>query len=451
MHIKITYSILLVILLLPLYGLDAEKCLHLLNRTSFGVNKEQLAICMQHEKYENAVTALVNRSKISVSGNMIECTQNTIRPPAKFRDLNSTQRKAFSTKRRNSYMMLKKLWFEKMLKSENPFFEKMVLFWHNHFTSSLLKVRQASLLCRQNQLFRKYALGNFGALLHEIIEDPAMIIYLDNRANKKSHPNENLARELLELFSLGEGNYQESDIRELARGLTGYSVNKKFDFFYNKKVHDTGIKHFLEHEGVFDAHDMINIILAQEETAVFVVEKLWLAFIGFVPDDKEVKRLAHIFRENNYELKPLMKAIFTSSYFTSPEVRGTMIKSPVELVIGTLRSFEYADFDSTLGVRYLIRLGQNLFDPPNVKGWSGGKNWINTNTLLIRKGFLKRLTRGDAMNDLNLDLFIPTASTQSREERTVQTLLPLKVSITPEANFNNTLQNILQHPLYQLK
>ena len=348
-------------------------------------------------------------------------------------------------------MTLKEWWFRKMLKTDDPFLEYMVLFWHNHFTSSLKKVGQASLMYTQNKLFRKHALGNFSELLHAIIENPAMIIYLDNRGNKKGHPNENLARELLELFTMGEGNYNEREIKALARALTGYSVDKDLNFRFKKRIHDNDKKVIFGQEGNFDAHSIIDIILQNEVTSIFIVRKLWLTFIGDKPEVIEVERLAKFFRHNNYELKPLMLELLTSSYFTNISTRGTMIKSPIELIVGTLRSFDYNDFDTKTGVQFCRRLGQDLFDPPNVKGWSGGKNWINTNTLLIRKGFLNRLTRGDAMKHLKYDLFKPTKAGENKEDRAAETLLPLKVLITPTPTFNQTLRTILQHPLYQLK
>lgn len=447
------HKTLLLLFLFPLslLGTDLIQCKHLLNRTSFGVDKHQLSTCMQHDDYKSAVKALVYKPSILEPDETPQCAEQIIRPPRKMRDLNSTERKAFRKLKRSSHVDFKKYWFERTLKTDDPFLEKMVLFWHNHFTSSLKKVGQASVMCRQNRLFRQYALGNFAEFLHAVIEDPAMLIYLDNRASKKEHPNENLARELLELFTLGEGHYSEDDIKAFARALTGYSIDKDFKFRFKKRIHDNGQKKFMGQSDNFDAHDIVDIILQKEATSIFIVEKLWLTFIGYAPNTKEVQRLAKLFRQNHYEIKPLMYALLTSPYFTDPSTRGTMIKSPIELVVGTLRSFQYDTFDSQTGIQYTRRLGQDLFDPPNVKGWAGGESWINTNTLLTRRGFLNRLTRGDAMKDLKLDLLTPVIKEQSREERAAETLLPIKVFITPAPQFQQTLRTILQHPLYQLK
>jgi uncharacterized protein (DUF1800 family) len=327
-----------------------------------------------------------------------------------------------------------------MISTNDPFLEKMVFFWHNHFTSSIQKVRQPTLMYNQNELFRKHALGNFRELLHAIVEDPAMLIYLDNRANKKKHPNENLARELLELFTLGEGNYKEQDIKELARALTGYSLNKDLEFKFIKNMHDYGQKVFFGKKGKFDIHNMLDIILEQNKTSEFIVKKLWLEFVSYSPNDDEIIRLAAIFRENNYEIKPLMIAIFTSNYFTDKSNYAQMIKSPADIVVGSLRSLELGNFDTKIALKYFNRLGQSLLNPPNVKGWPGQKSWIDTNTLLVRKEFLQELTRGDDINHMQL-----------KAEDFAKNLLPLDVYFILSKNKKEDLQTVLQHPTYQLK
>jgi uncharacterized protein (DUF1800 family) len=292
----------------------------------------------------------------------------------------------------------------------------------------------------QNRLFRKHALGNFKEFLHEVIRDPAMIIYLDNRNNNKTHPNENLARELLELFTMGEGHYSEKDIKELARGLTGYTLNKNLEFTFRKKAHDSDKKIFFGETGNFDADAMIEIILRQEATSIYIVTKFYKEFVSYTPNKQEIQRLAKLFQKNNYELKPLMFAILTSDEFINEKNRATMIKSPVELVVGTLRSLNYKSFDAKLGLKYTQKLRQNILNPPNVKGWSGGKTWIDANTLLTRKDYLHKLTRGDEIMHLDLN-----------KSSLAQILLPVKVYITPTSNKKEYLNMILQHPIYQLK
>jgi uncharacterized protein (DUF1800 family) len=436
---------------LGLFASEPSLCIHLLNRSAFGIDKHQLTACLKSNSYEHFVEDMVYTPKNALEQPPVFTANTLIKPPKNVTELNATERMTFNQKRQSSHMLLKTWLFETMLKTNNPFEEHMLLFWHNHFTSSLKKVGQAALIYRQHELLKENALGNFATFLHDIIKDPAMLIYLDNRASKKSHPNENLARELLELFTLGEGNYKESDIKALARGLTGYGIDQNFNFRFNKNIHDQGEKTFLGKSGNFDADEMIDIILEQDATSLFIVKKLWYEYIGYEPDAKEVQRLAKLLRDNHYELKPLMVALFTSPYFTASSARATMIKSPIELIIGTLRSFGYEDFDTQLGIQFSNRLGQNLFDPPNVKGWEGKETWINTNTLLIRKGFLNRLSRGDAMKHLHYDLFNLNLFGNTKEERAAAILLPIKVLITPGNTFDDTVRTILQHPLYQLK
>jgi uncharacterized protein (DUF1800 family) len=429
------------------------ECIHLLNRTSIGIGSKELNSCIEDKNYEVTLKKLFITS--SKNQNILYKKPNfakkIIKPYKKMKLLNSEERKLFRKNLNRQKKNMKIWWMKKLLTTQTPFKEKMVLFWHNHFTSSLQKVRQPALIYKQNQLFRKYALGNFRDLLHQIIEDPAMLIYLDNRGNRKKHPNENFARELLELFTLGEGNYNEKDIKALAKALTGYSINKDMNFRFKKNIHDKSKKRFLGHYDNYNAHQLIDIILEQKATSLFIVTKLWKTFIRYDIDNIEVHRLAKVFRKNNYELKPLMMEILNSKFFRNSKNKGTMFKSPIEFIVGTLRTFKYLDFNPKIALKYSKRLGQNLLDPPNVKGWTGGKNWINTNTLLIRRQFINRLTKRDNIKHLNFDIFNVVKSKKNISSKAVNILLPINVFITPENDFNKTLKSILQHPLYQLK
>lgn len=429
-----------------------DLCRHLLDRTSFGVTKKSLNDCLHDANYETTVKHLLGQSTFNHSTTAIPPFARTIlRPPKPYKKLAVEERKAFQKDKRQKQIALKEWWIRKMLNTSDPFRERMVLFWHNHFTSSLRKVQQPALLYLQNELFRRYALGNFGQLLHRIVEDPAMLVYLDNRTNRKKHPNENLGREFLELFALGEGHYSESDIKALSRALTGYGLNRQMRFRFHPGQHDNGIKSFLGYRGRYNAHQAIDLILQQNETALFIVRKFWKAFIDDSPNEREVQRIAKIFRQSKYEIRPMLYALFTSPFFTAPYNRGTLVKSPVDLVIGTLRTFNEKDFDPRIVMQYCRRLGQDLFDPPNVKGWPGGQKWIDANTLLLRKEFLSRLTRGKAMLRLDKRLFHDPKIAKTSEEAACKTLLPMPVFLIPARTFDATLQTILQHPLYQLK
>jgi uncharacterized protein (DUF1800 family) len=287
---------------------------------------------------------------------------------------------------------LRDWWVEEMLVTDQPLIEKMTLFWHGHFTSSLRKVRHAPALLAQNALFRREALGNFATLLEAVARDPAMLIYLDGARNVAGRPNENFARELLELFTLGEGHYSEADVRNAARAFTGWSIDRRDGRFVNRdRQHDAGEKIFLGRRGRFTGDDILAILLRHPRTAETIVEKLWREFVSLKPERSEVQRLAALFRMHGYEMKPLLRAIFLAPAFREPANRGALIKSPVELVAGTVHLLGLPVPDRTPLVRMMAGLGQSLFDPPNVKGWPGGESWITTSTLLLRQQVLHRM------------------------------------------------------------
>ena len=287
---------------------------------------------------------------------------------------------------------LKNWWVEEMIATDQPLVERMTLFWHGHFTSSLMKVRYPGSLFRQNALFRREALGNYATLLKSVARDPAMLIYLDGMRSVARQPNENFARELLELFTLGEGRYGETDVKAAARAFTGWSVDRETGQFMERAgQHDDGEKTFLGKTGRFGGDDILAILLAHPRTAETVVEKLWREFVSLKADPSEVRRLAALFRESGYEIKPLMRALLLSPAFRDPANRGALIKSPVDLIVGTVHVLGLPVPEKTGLVRMLQGLGQTPFDPPNVKGWAGGESWISTHTLLLRQQFLRRM------------------------------------------------------------
>jgi uncharacterized protein (DUF1800 family) len=305
------------------------------------------------------------------------------------------ERMAFRKMRRERARGLKSWWLTEMLVTPSPMTERMTLFWHNHFTSSFRKVKFGRLLYRQNLLLRRLAMGNFATLLHAIARDPAMVVYLDSRRNKLGRPNENFARELLELFTLGEGQYTEADIKEAARAFTGWSVNRRTGGFrVRDRVHDGGTKRFLGHSGAFGGGDIIDIILRQKRTARFIVEKLWRAFVSDRIDEQAVRSLARVFRRSKYDIAVVMEAMLTSGAFWARENRGRLVKSPSDLVIGTLRLLGARPARVWQGVKVVRALGQDLFNPPNVKGWPGGTAWITSNRLLRREQFLRAVLSG---------------------------------------------------------
>ncbi|MEI6082866.1 MAG: DUF1800 domain-containing protein [Verrucomicrobiota bacterium] len=284
-------------------------------------------------------------------------------------------------------------WIGRMWRSQWPLREKLVLFWHGHFTSSVMDVKVPRLMFNQNAFFRKNCLGDFRTLLVGISQDPAMLRYLDNNTNRREHPNENYARELMELFSMGIGNYTEDDVKAAARAFTGWTSEGE-DFVFNERAHDGNVKTFLNETGRFDGTDIIDIILLQPCTARFMATKLLNYFVTDHPAPAAVEAVAAMLRSNGYQFKPVLRAIFTSDYFYSTTAYRSQIKSPAQLVVGSVRLLDIALDERALGIA-MRGLGQDLLAPPNVKGWDGGETWINTTTLLMRYNYAGFLLSGD--------------------------------------------------------
>jgi uncharacterized protein (DUF1800 family) len=290
---------------------------------------------------------------------------------------------------------LRQAWLLRMLHTRRPLQEKMVLFWHGHLTSAVAKVggQRVGLLARQLALFREHALGNWRALLRAISRDPAMLYYLDNRLNRRGAPNENYARELLELFTLGIGHYTEQDVQEVARAFTGWTVNREGEFMFAERQHDPGPKTIFGRTGPWNGDDVIDLILEQPAAAPFLTRKLYRFFVADDPPEATVERLAAQFRASDWDLRVLVGGILRAPEFQSEQAYRARIKSPVEFVIGTLKALgaETLPPDTTGALR---RMGQDLLNPPSVKGWDGGPSWINATTLLERANFAHRVASG---------------------------------------------------------
>ncbi len=283
-------------------------------------------------------------------------------------------------------------WCYRMMKSSTPLREKLTLFWHGHFATSISKVEDAYLMHRQIEMLRERAWGNFRDLVAGIAADPAMLVYLDGDANTKEHPNENFAREVMELFTLGIGNYTEKDVLEAARAFTGWQRASQANFQFNAELHDDSRKEFLGRRGRFKADDIIDILMQQPATTRFIARKLLVFFACPEPPDEVVAEAAELFTRTRLNVEWFLRDLFQSKFFYSAACRRTRISSPAEFVIGTCRS---------LGVRMaapelaqnIAAMGQELFNPPNVKGWDGEKKWINSTALAARTGFAERITQ----------------------------------------------------------
>lgn len=274
-------------------------------------------------------------------------------------------------------------WFERILENEDPLRERMLLFWHGFFTTAASVIEQHDKVLRQLEMLREGALGNYADLLYAIARDPAMLEYLDNDENKKKWANENLARELMELFSLGEGNYTENDIKQAARALTGRSAGPDGLYRFSMREHDTAMKKIFGVEKRFDGDDLVALLLEQEACAVWVSGRLLEYFEGRAPSQQRHARYADLLRSGEYEIEPFLRTLFADPDFYREEVIGSRVTSPIDLLVGTCHRVGL-DPPPLFFVLATSVLGQELMEPPNVKGWEEGESWISTSTILLR-------------------------------------------------------------------
>ena len=283
-------------------------------------------------------------------------------------------------------------WLYRMLRSPHPLREKLALFWHNHFATSLVKVQNARQMLGQYQTLHRHALGSFKELLHAVTLDPAMMVWLDAKESKKGKPNENYARELMELFSLGIGHYTEADIREAARAFTGYDV-KAGKANFDPKQHDDGTKSVLGRKGKFQGPDIVDVCLEQKACPLFILGKLYRFFISetVAPTEELLAPLAASYRESGFDTAKLVGVMVRSNAFFAKESYRQRVKSPVDFALGIVRALEGNVGPLALATS-LESLGQVLFAPPSVKGWDGGPAWLNAQTLLFRQNLALALT-----------------------------------------------------------
>jgi hypothetical protein len=312
-------------------------------------------------------------------------------------------------------------WLYCMLQGGHPLREKLTLFWHSHFATSLVKVQNPTLMFRQNCLLRSHALGRFGPLLQAISRDAAMLRWLDSSSNVKGKPNENYARELMELFSLGVGHYTENDIREAARAFTGWRTDK-VGFAFDGRLHDSGPKTVLGQTGPWDGGDVVRIVLEQPAVARFLVRKFYQFLVSeqAVPPDSLLEPLCESFRESDYCIAGLVRTILASRHFYSSYAFRQRVKGPVEYVLGAVQAVyrryreddaDYRSLPQQVLVGRLRAIGQSLFAPPNVKGWPGGPSWLNTSTLLERDNFAGALAMGTLWVSLSPEPTVAPAGT----------------------------------------
>lgn len=311
------------------------------------------------------------------------------------KELDKEDKKMIQQKNRESIRNLNLYWLEEMVKSDAQLREKMAFFWHGHFACRNLNIFfQQGLL----DVIRRNALGNFRTLLKEVSKTAAMLNFLNNQQNKKDHPNENFAREVMELFTLGRGNYTENDVKEAARAFTGWSATMKGEFIFRRFQHDPDSKTVLGKTGNFDGDEVLDILLQQKQTAKFITQKIYRFFVNEQADGEKIEWLAERFYKNDYDISKLMEDIFTSEWFYDKKNIGVKIKSPIELITGIQRMLPM-QFEKEEALLLIQRaLGQILFYPPNVAGWPGGKTWIDSSTLMMRMRIPQMLNDRDEFN-----------------------------------------------------
>ncbi len=292
---------------------------------------------------------------------------------------------------------LQRWWLLRMLHTTRPLQEKMVLFWHGLLVSGNSKVGSPPLMLKQNEFFREHALDSFPTILKGIGRDPAMMIYLDLTGSQKARPNENYARELMELFSLGVGNYNEGDVQQAARAFTGWTANRQTGAVsFNKAQHDDGMKNFLTQTGNFGPDDIVDIIVAHPASPRYLARRLFSYFAYENPPAAALEPLVDAYEASDRSVRAMLETLFTSEEFYSRRAYRAVVKSPVEYVVGALRSLE-VETTGELLPGLVTRMGQALFNPPNVAGWPGGATWLSSATWFERMNFANRLStaRGD--------------------------------------------------------
>lgn len=385
---------------------DAVRARHLLNRATFAAKPAEIERALSLGLH-GTVRALLAGSFVQTGADVPSA------PPIDFAGLEEMRRganaskgdsplgrelrKEYGRKNNEALQTLRTWWLRRMIDGPDPFREKLTLFWHGHFATSVADVGSARLMWLQNAFLRQHALSDLRTLLVGIARDPAMLRYLDNDTNRKEHPNENFARELMELFTMGVGHYTEDDVQHAARAFTGWGIEDEA-FKFRPRWHDDGAKQFLGRVGNFDGTDIIEIILAQPATSRFIAKKLYAYYVQDDPPEAAIEHWGGVFRESGHSVRPFLEALFTSDDFYRPEVMGTQIKSPVQLVVGSMQllappGWEAADLQL---FRFIRAMGQELFAPPNVKGWDGGTAWISTATIATREQFADFLARGAA-------------------------------------------------------
>jgi uncharacterized protein (DUF1800 family) len=414
---------------------DFDAAAHLMVRAGFGADPSEIRK-IRSLGPERAVESLISAPAESYPPPTWATPDDQDELRAQVKDADTPDEKQMARKllREKFVSEMKDLthwWVTRMVNTRSPLIEKMTLFWHGHFATSAQKVRPAYKMWLQNETFRQNALGNFRTLAKAVSRDPAMMVWLDLVQSKKESPNENFGREVMELFTLGEGHYTESDVKEAARAFTGYRINQPDQSFrFADRQFDPGVKTFMGKTGPWDGDQILDIIISQPESAHFITAKIWRFFAYDEPDPKLIDALASEFRNTRDELRPFMKSLFLSEEFYSPQARSSQIKSPVQFLAQALRTLPVQLPDSNVVEFALRQMGQIPFFPPNVKGWDGGKSWINTATLTFRYKLAHQLVEG--INPQEIGLPKPPVMEMSATRPTITPALAVDKIVSEE-------------------
>jgi uncharacterized protein (DUF1800 family) len=378
--------------------LGERSAAHLLRRAGFGGTPDEVRRYAAMSATDAVASLLLLPSPSSIGppqeledfGRPVAMATDPLQRSMLSQEMTLSPRKERARRGREAIEALQRWWLNRMLSSPAPLQEKMTLYFHGHFTSRATP-NFPWITYNQNALFRQYALGNLRELTHAVSKDAAMLIYLNGAQNVASHPNENYARELMELFTLGVDNYTEDDVRESARAWTGWRVNHRADeVTFDDSLHDNGEKTFLKRTGNFNGDDIVEIIFAQPQCARFFAASLLSWFVYNDPETALVDGVAALLRRHDFELAPVVGTLLGSNVFYSARAYRALVKSPVEFVVGTYKTLGLPEVDDS-AVTALLQMGQRLFFPPSVAGWPGGENWLTSGTMIARQNFLTRL------------------------------------------------------------
>jgi len=407
--------------------LSDKEIQHLYWRAGFGITSLELKSIRKLSKAK-IISGLFEKSKpfkkINIDLSALE-NYSEIKTPEERRE-----RRKLETKKLNE---LNFLWCNQLKTTEGVLREKMALFFNNHFSVRIVNSR---MLLHLNNIIRKNALGNFGDLLMEVSKSPAMISFLNNQQNKKSSPNENFAREVMELFTLGRDNgYTEKDIKEAARAFTGWGFKKNEGFVFRKKFHDYNTKTILGKTDNFTGEGVIKLLLENKQTAIYITQKIYKFLVNEELDKRKVHELAEVFYTSNYNIPTLLKAIFKSNWFYEQKNIGVKIKSPIDLITGLSRQFNITYTKPQALIFLQKKLNQTIFYPPNVAGWPGGKYWIDNSTLMLRIKLASIiLNDGIISDDDGYERDLDTMMLMQKKKKNKKNTLSRRIRVTSDWN-----------------